>query len=110
MTLGNVENSITGVISADPTKSRFYAPFAGNKPATVTDAQWADLQGRARTLITGSINPAYQNWATVYRKDVAPKCSKDIAVSAQPQGKEYYAFLVRQQTTTNLTPDQIHDR
>jgi len=109
VTLGNVENSITGVISADPTKSRFYAPFAGNKPATVTDAQWADLQGRARTLITGSINPAYQNWATVYRKDVAPKCSKDIAVSAQPQGKEYYAFLVRQQTTTNLTPDQIHE-
>ena len=26
-----------------------------------------------------------------------------------PQGKDYYAFLVRQQTTTNLTPDEIHE-
>ena len=25
-----------------------------------------------------------------------------------PQGREYYAFQVRQQTTTNLTPEQIH--
>ena len=25
-----------------------------------------------------------------------------------PQGREYYAFQVRQQTTTNLTPDEIH--
>src|SRR4029450_13306440 len=31
-----------------------------------------------------------------------------IAVSGMPQGKDYYAFLVRQQTTTQLAPDQIH--
>jgi uncharacterized protein (DUF885 family) len=108
ITLGNLEKSITGVIAADPTKSRFYAPFAATKPATVSDGQWADLQARARTLITTKINPAYQSWATVYRSDIAPKCRKSVAVSAMPQGKEYYAFLVRQQTTTNLTPDQIH--
>jgi uncharacterized protein (DUF885 family) len=30
------------------------------------------------------------------------------SVSAQKGGKEYYAFLARQHTTTNLTPDQIH--
>jgi uncharacterized protein (DUF885 family) len=75
---------------------------------TVNDIQWADLQARARTLITTQVNPAYQNWATVYHNDVAPRCRKGIAVSGMPQGKEYYAFLVRQQTTTNLTPDQIH--
>ena len=108
VTLGNVENSIRGAISPDPTKSRFYVPFAGPKPATVSDPQWADLQARARTLIATRVNPAYENWANVYRSDVGPKCRKSIAVSAMPQGREYYAFLVRQQTTTNLTPDQIH--
>jgi uncharacterized protein (DUF885 family) len=108
VTLGNFENTITGAISSDPVKSRFYAPFAATKPATVTAAQWADLQTRARSVIATKVNPAYQNWATVYRTDVAPRCRKSIAVSAMPQGKEYYAFLVRQQTTTNLTPEQIH--
>jgi len=108
VTLGNVERSITGVIAADPTKSRFYGPFAASKPGNVTAAQWVDLQNRARALITGKINPAYQSWAAAYRTDVAPKCRQSVGVSALPQGPEYYAFLVRQQTTTNLTPDQIH--
>ncbi|MFL6786399.1 MAG: DUF885 domain-containing protein [Sphingomicrobium sp.] len=108
VTLGNMETSITGVIAADPAKSRFYSPFAGTKPATVTDAQWEDLKSRAKQLITTRINPAYQNWAIVYRKEVGPKCRQSVSVSALPQGREYYAFLVRQQTTTNLTPDQIH--
>jgi uncharacterized protein (DUF885 family) len=108
VTLGNMETSITGVITADPTKSRFYSPFAGTKPATVTDSQWADLKARAKQLITTKINPAYQNWASVYHNEVGPRCRQSVSVSALPQGREYYAFLVRQQTTTNLTPDQIH--
>jgi uncharacterized protein (DUF885 family) len=108
VTLGNMENSIAGVVAADPAKSRFYAPFAAAKPATLTDAQWAELQGRARTIVSTKVNPAYQNWGTVYHNEIGPKCRKSIAVSAMPQGREYYAFLVRQQTTTNLTPGQIH--
>ena len=51
VTLGNMETSITGAIAADPAKSRFYIPFAGNKPASINNAQWADLQARARTVI-----------------------------------------------------------
>ncbi|MCL6683488.1 DUF885 domain-containing protein [Sphingomonas alba] len=108
VTLTTFEPTITGVIAADPTKSRFYAPFAAPKPASVTDAQWADLQARAKALITDKLNPSYQNWADVYHKELAGKCRQSVGISALPQGKEYYAFLVRQQTTTNRTPDEIH--
>ena len=108
VTITNVEKSISGVVVADPTKSRFYAPFTATRPASVSDAQWSVLQARAQTLITGKINPAYRNWATVFHSEILPKCRQTIAVSALPQGQAYYAFLVRQQTTTNLTPDQIH--
>jgi uncharacterized protein (DUF885 family) len=108
VTLGNVENSIRGAISQDAAKSRFYAPFLATKPVTISDAQWTELQARARDVIGTKVNPAYENWASIYHNDIAPKCRKSIAVSAMPQGKEYYAFLVRQQTTTNLTPEQIH--
>ena len=108
VTLTTFEPTITGVIAAEPAKSRFYAPFAAPKPAAVTDAQWAELQARAKALITGKLNPSYQNWADVYRKDLAGKCRQNVGISALPQGKEYYAFLVRQQTTTNRTPDDIH--
>ena len=100
--------TITGVITTDPAKSRFYAPFAEPKPASVSAAQWADLQVRAKALISGKINPSYQEFATLYDRDLKDKCSQSVSVSSQPNGEAYYAFQVRQQTTTKLTPDAIH--
>ena len=108
VTLTTFEETITGVVTADPAKSRFYAPFAATKPSSVTDAQWADLQTRAKALITGKINPSYEDWAKAYRTELAGKCRQSVGISTLPQGKEYYAFLVRQQTTTNRTPEDIH--
>ena len=108
VTLTTFEDTITGVVTADPAKSRFYAPFAAPKPSSISDAQWADLQARAKTLITTRINPSYQDWAKVYRTELSGKCRESVGIAALPQGKEYYAFLVRQQTTTNRTPEDIH--
>ena len=83
-------------------------PFAAPKPASVTAAQWADLQARAKALITTRLNPSYDGWAKTYRTELAGKCRQSVAISALPQGKDYYAFLIRQQTTTNFSADEIH--
>ena len=34
--MGGFETTISGVIPADPVKSRLYAPFAANRPSTVS--------------------------------------------------------------------------
>ena len=106
--LGNYEKSIAGVIAEDPAKSRFYEPFTNPKPADVSDADWATMQARAREVISGVLNPAYAKHRDFYRASYAPKCAKSDSISAQKGGREYYAFRVRQETTTELTPDQIH--
>jgi uncharacterized protein (DUF885 family) len=103
------ERTIAGVIAADPALSRFYEPFAGNRPATIAAADWAALQARARTIITEVINPAYQRHLDFYTRDYKPHCARSDSVRDQPQGAAYYAFQVRAQTTTDLTPQQIHD-
>jgi uncharacterized protein (DUF885 family) len=107
--LANHERTIAGVIATDPTRSRFYEPFAGQRPAAIPAADWAALQGRARQIILGVINPAYQKHLDFYTRDYRPHCARSDSVRDQPQGAAYYAFQVRQQTTTNLTPRQIHD-
>jgi uncharacterized protein (DUF885 family) len=107
--LGGYERTIAGVIAADPTRSRFYEPFAGSRPPTIGEADWAALQARARTIITNVINPAYQKHLNFYTHDYLPHCARSDSVSAQPRGAEYYALQVREHTTTNLTPQQIHD-
>jgi len=107
--LAGYERTISGVIAADPTQSRFYEPFAGNRPATISPADWAALQARARTIITTSINPAFQKHLDFYTHEYLPHCARSDSVSAQPRGAEYYALQVREHTTTDLTPRQIHD-
>lgn len=102
------EGTISGVIGADPTKSRLYAPFAADRPATVDAATWSALQGRARTLIDGPLRAAYGKHLDWYRTSYAPRCSKAVGVSAQPNGAAYYNFRIRQMTTTDLTAEQIH--
>ncbi|MCP3732382.1 DUF885 domain-containing protein [Sphingomonas sp. MG17] len=109
VSLAGFEKTITGVIAEDATKSRFYIPFTRAKPADATDAEWAALQNRARRVITTTLNPAYAKAAAFYRSEYAPKCAKAAGVSAQPGGAKYYAFRIRQLTTTNLSADQIHE-
>ena len=103
------ETTISGVITAKPEDSRFYAPFKGNRPAGMSDTEWADWQSRARVLITDTINPEYRKIADYYRTAYLPKCRVSVGAAALPEGAKYYAFQVRQQTTTDLTPAQIHD-
>jgi uncharacterized protein (DUF885 family) len=107
--LGGHERSISGVIAEDPTQSRFYEPFAGARPAAIPEADWTQLQARARRTITDVLNPAYQRHLDFYRSEYLPHCARSDSVSAQPNGARYYAFQVRLQTTTDLTPRQIHD-
>lgn len=102
------QSTIDGVIVADPAKSRFYEPFTRPRPADVTDAEWSAMQARARTLITETLNPAYKRFGDMYRTEYAPRCNRSVSVAAQPDGARYYAFRVRQMTTTAMTPDAIH--
>jgi uncharacterized protein (DUF885 family) len=107
--LANHERTISGVIAADPVQSRYYEPFAGNRPASIPEADWAALQARARTIITGTINPAYQRHLEFYTREYKPHCAPSDSVRDQPNGAAYYASRVRAETTTDLTPQQIHD-
>ncbi|MFP5329769.1 MAG: DUF885 domain-containing protein [Alphaproteobacteria bacterium] len=108
VTLTRFPDTISGNISADPTKSRFYAPFAGEKPGNISQAEWDDLKARAAALIRDRINPSYEAFGNLYQAKLASKCRQDVAVSSLPQGKEYYSWLVRNYTTTEMTPEQIH--
>lgn len=108
VTLTRMPETITGQIADNPAQSRFYAPFSGQRPAGIPVSDWTALQARARDLIVGQLNPAYREFAALYSKELAGKCRKEVGISSTPQGREYYAFLVRQHTTTDLTPEQIH--
>ncbi len=100
--------TITASIAKDPEASTFYKPFKAKKPSTISDADWAAMQARAKAAITAKINPAYQALSDFYEKDYAPRCRTSIGASALPQGAAWYAYQVRVMTTTTRTPEEIH--
>ncbi|HEX9931440.1 MAG TPA: DUF885 domain-containing protein [Allosphingosinicella sp.] len=107
--LGGFENTISGVIAEDAARSRFYEPFTRTRPVDVSEADWAAMQQRARTIVTGTINPAYRRHLDYYSREYKPRCARADSISAQPGGRDYYAYRVRQSTTTDLSPQQIHE-
>ncbi|MDP8994342.1 MAG: DUF885 domain-containing protein [Pseudomonadota bacterium] len=104
----NADRTIIGVVTERPEQSRFYQPFTRNRPPDVAEAEWAAMQERARTLISGTLNPQYREHHRFYLAEVAPHCTRAVGVSEQPQGRDYYEFRIRQMTTTDMTAEQIH--
>jgi uncharacterized protein (DUF885 family) len=106
--LGGSERSISGLISEDIAQSRYYAPFARTRPNMIAESDWAAMQAQARALISNAINPALTKHRDFFVQVYLPHCARNPSISAQPGGAEYYAFRIRQETTTDMSADEIH--
>ena len=63
----------------------------------------------AKELISNKIIPAYQELNTFLKDEYLPQSRNSIGLDGVPNGKEWYEYVARYHTTTNLTPDEIHD-
>jgi len=94
-------------IVTDPDRSGFMAPVH-KFPATVEEADRARLTAAYRQMTADKIIPAFQRLHDFVEKEYLPKCRDSSGLGATPNGAAKYAFLVRQTTTTDMKPEQIH--
>ncbi len=92
----------------DVTATPFYAPFT-SFPAGISAAQQARLTEAGRKVLSERVHPAYAAMKEFIEQRYLPACSKTLAASDLPGGKAYYALKVRVNTTTDLSPAEIHD-
>ena len=85
-----------------------YAAFA-NIPDSIPAADQAALRTQGEAAIRQFAAPAFAKFAAFMRDDYIPHARTSIAAEALPDGKAYYAAKVREYTTLDLTPDQIHE-
>ncbi|WP_028079471.1 DUF885 domain-containing protein [Solimonas soli] len=78
-------------------------------PASIPEARRAALLAQGETLVRDGIVPARANFAAFLEREYLPHAATSLAASDLPDGRAYYAFLVRRHTTMGLTPDEIHD-
>ncbi|MBD2842031.1 DUF885 domain-containing protein [Erythrobacter rubeus] len=97
-------------IAEDYTTSPFWQPFAGDKPASISEEDWERLKAEARAALEGSVFPAYERFLSFYRAEYEPNCRTGTpGILATPGGEDYYAYRVRSFTTTDMTPDEVHE-
>jgi uncharacterized protein (DUF885 family) len=95
------------VASETPEKSHFADPFF-KFPASVSSADQKRLRESGLAAVKGSVLPGYARFTAFIRDEYAPKGRSEPGIWALPDGAARYRFDVRQMTTTDLTPDQIH--
>ena len=67
------------------------------------------LQNEVKEYIQNVLNPTYQELYDFLINEYLPESRDTIGISDVPNGKEWYEYLARYHTTTNLTPDEIHE-
>ena len=96
-------------IVAKPEESSFYAPFK-NFPKDIPEAEQLRLRNRAKEAIQTKIIPSYQKLKEYVAKEYLPASYSDVGVWQRPDGADYYTFLARSFTTTDMTPKEIHEK
>jgi len=98
---------MTAMQVKEDTASLFYGPVK-NFPAGFSDNDKNRFRTAFITLIHGQIIPAYTRLRDFLTNEYLPKARTTSGVSALPNGKEYYQYLIRAQTTTDKTPEEIY--
>ena len=87
--------------------SNFYAPVR-NMPEDFSDADRERLTAAYEDKIMNTIIPAYQRISNFIGDDYLGNARETVGLYAQPNGVSWYEYMVRLRTTTDMTPEEIH--
>ncbi len=92
----------------DPEQSDFWGPIA-RMPESIGEEDRARIEAEYRDHISKVLVPSYKKLHDYIADDYLPNTRETIGQGDIPGGAAYYAFKVRESTTTDLTPEEIHE-
>jgi uncharacterized protein (DUF885 family) len=105
--LEKVLAQVNAIIADKPDATPFAAPLK-KFPASISAADQKRIRNEVLTAIRTQVLPAYVRLSLFLTRTYIPAGRVNPGLWAIPGGDQYYAFLVQQSTTTDLTPAQIH--
>lgn len=82
--------------------SSFYEPLK-------KDIVSSELKSKIEESIKDNLYKSFEELKDYIENTYIPACRKSIGLSELPNGKDYYNYLLREFTTTNLTAEEIHN-
>ena len=108
VTLKGRDASIAAIANArTPEETVYYRPLV-NMPASMPANIQAQLRAEAAATIRTKIIPAYATLLAFWTTEYVPHAQQSISAESLPDGPHYYQVKIREYTTTELTPAEIH--
>jgi uncharacterized protein (DUF885 family) len=105
--LMQVSEQAENIAKQRPEESPFAQP-AIKFPQDFSEAEKQRLRDGVIAAIRDRVLPAYRKFTSFVRDEYAPKGRSDIGIWALPDGGKRYTYAVRRMTTTNMSPEDIH--
>jgi len=77
-------------------------------PASIPETQPQAIEAEYRETLSKSVMPALRRLTSYVRSNYLPRARTTDGFSALPHGDAMYRLAVRHETTTDMTPDEIH--
>lgn len=91
---------------SDPRQSPIYTAYFADLPADLADRE--TLQTRAYDVLGKVVYPAYTALAAFLEQTYVPQSRTTLGWTDVPSGPAWYQARIREQTTLDMTPDEIH--
>jgi len=78
------------------------------RPPSIPESDWELIRVAAWAIVNGEIVPRRRQWLEFIQTEYRPAARPEVGIGSRPGGRDFYAFEARRYTTTDLTPDQIH--
>ncbi len=95
-------------IAGKPVEASPFSQPAKTFPASVSEADQKALRDAIFDAVSKEVTPAYARLAEFLRTDYAPRGRTEYGVWSLPDGDARYRFAIKQMTTTDLGPEEIH--
>ncbi len=105
--LEKVVVQVEGMAATPADKSPFALPLA-KFPETIPAAEQKRIREQMTAAINDSVLPAYARLGKFVKEEYAPKGRSEPGMWSLPDGEARYAFNVKALTTSNQTPEEIH--
>jgi uncharacterized protein (DUF885 family) len=107
LVMKNVVDQLDGIVAQGVEGSTFYKPVT-HFPAAVPAAEQARLKAQYAAFIRDRLNPAHAHLRDFIKAEYLPHARDSVGLGQMKGGPALYRYLVEQNTTTEMTPQEIH--
>ena len=106
--LERIPTQIDHQIVSNPKESPFYKPFS-HFANSIAETDRSRLIAAAENAIRSDVVPAFRRLKEFFVKEYLAASPDQVGIWQLPHGEEMYRFAVGLHTTTNMSPQEIHE-